>query len=328
MTILIMDLIAIGKTENDSFSIQWLLTNLKFGMVLHGVASAGFMAALTAKHVFQQLEQQYAALSLRIPSNTRMRAVVLTVMFVFTIILMLVVVSNAADDTSTWIKGGSPISFKNIWGADPFIRIVCGLFSCLSTVIYILAFGGITQQFRGFNEELRTAANEADLTYDSLISFVQRQKELLAMVRYVNDTFGKLVNLGAIGAFIAHVTAVAIFVGHRSSLTGGQVALMIGYLVISGNLMASLLYVPGMLNAQVQELRDILILKSNVGLSKNEMLLPLVNHMVQRAEAPENKLCFLHTFLIDLRIAHRLTLAMLPLGNILIFLGRIYGVQQ
>ncbi|CAJ0582379.1 unnamed protein product, partial [Mesorhabditis spiculigera] len=323
VVILIMEVISIIQQESKTFTLPWFLLNVKLGLAIHGAASAIYMAIITCQGAFVQLEQRYAALPTPAPPNTQKKAIGLAFMFIFTICLMLVIVALAADDTSKWVKAGSPVSFDNLWGADPFVRIISGIFSTLSTIIFMLAFGATAGQLRFFNKELRGVLDE-DCNYDRIVLMSEKQRELLSLSRFVYRTFGRLANVAALGAFIAHVDAMAINVGFRSFLTRGEIAEMIGLLIMTGVLLGILLQTPATVNELIQESADH-VLHSAIWLNKDARLFPIATNMIERARAPEHKMQCLRFLRLNTETAHAVMFSLLFFGNILAILAALFA---
>ncbi|CAJ0922446.1 unnamed protein product, partial [Mesorhabditis belari] len=327
MTILIMENVVI---EHQSFSILWLLTNVKFGMVLHGTASVGFLAGMTTRRAFSGVEKRLDALTDRSPPKPIAKMIVIIVALILSTLLMYIVCSHCADDIRKWEKAQSPRDFLNFWGADPFLRIIAAAFSCFSTTIYVLSWGPVLTNLTHFNQEMRKTINtsEKEMTYETLVHISNRQKELLTFVRFMNNTFGRYVNIGFLGALITHVDALGIVIGQRKWLTGSEVALFTGYMFISALLVGCLLIPPATASYRMLELSKRLLLNTSIVGSRNEKHLPLINHIIQRAESKENKLSLAMAFRIDENFPHRINFFMLGLGYALVVLGKIYGVQE
>jgi len=277
------------------FSFNWAINFFLAILSMHSIFSLITLFKLIKSNFFNEFTKKFlAAIKNKIPPGVPFLKshIILGLFMCFFLYTFIFFCYENVTDYNYFVeeKINSSATFRNsMFGSQSLfigdsIIIVWGAFvSSLAIVVYNLVATSLATEYQRFNEELKEASKNGQLSHaDLLNNYASRQLDFMDLAHFAFSTFGILVTFSFIAGLVTHGLAGFIMRGFAEDLPGFTKISIISYMILGLLILLADVKRASDFAHGVDETKNILLFERSIHTQLDEKLIQVANNVVFR----------------------------------------------
>ena len=190
-------------------------------------------------------------------------------------------VEEKINSSATFRK--SMFGSQNLFIGDSVVIVWGAFVSSLAIVVYNLVATSLATEYQKFNEELKEAGKNGQLSHvDLLNNYASRQLEFMELAHFAFSQFGIIVTFTFIAGLVTHGLAGFIMRSFAEALPGFTKICIISYMILGLLILLSDVKRVSDFAHSVDETKNILLFERSIHTQIDEKLIQVANNVVFR----------------------------------------------